>query len=73
MKKRFSEEQIVGILREAEAGVSIKELCREYGGVDVTDVKRLRNLEAENERLKRLLAESLLENVVTREALRQKW
>ena len=87
MKKRFSEEQIVGILREAEAGVAIKELCRKhgfseasyyvwrskYGGMEVPDVKRLKNLVAENARLKRLLAESLLENEVTREALRKKW
>ena len=85
MKKRFSEEQIVGILREAEAGVAIKELCRKhgfseasyyawrskYGGMEVSDVKRLKSLEAENARLKRLLAESLLENEVTREALRK--
>jgi len=87
VKKRFSEEQIVGILREAEAGVAIKDLCRKhgfseasyyvwrskYGGMEVPDVKRLKNLEAENARLKRLLAESLLENEVTREALRKKW
>jgi putative transposase len=88
VKKRFSEEQIVGILREAEAGVAIKELCRKhgfseasyyawrskYGGMEVSDVKRLKSLEAaENARLKRLLAESLLENEVTREALRKKW
>jgi len=87
VKKRFSEEQIVGILRESEAGVAIKELCRKhgfseasyyawrskYGGMDVSDVKRLKSLEAENARLKRLLAESLLENEVTREALRKKW
>jgi putative transposase len=87
VKKRFSEEQIVGILREAEAGVAIKELCRKhgfseasyyawrskYGSMEVSDVKRLKSLEAENARLKRLLAESLLENEVTREALRKKW
>ena len=87
MKKRFSEEQIVGILREAEAGLAIKELCRKhgfpeasyyawrskYGGMEVSDVKRLKSLEAENARLKWLLAESLLENEETREALRKKW
>lgn len=85
MKKRFGEEQIVGILREAEAGVAIKELCRKhgfskasyyawrskYGGMEVSDVKRLKSLEAENARLKRPLAESLLENVVTRKALQK--
>ncbi len=87
MKKRCSEEQIVGMLRETEAGVAIKELCRKhgfseasyyasrgkYGGMEVSGVKRLKSLEAENARLQRLLSESLLENEVTREALRKKW
>ena len=87
MKKRFSEEQIVGILREAEAGVAIKELCRKhgfseasyyawrskYGGMEVSDVRRLKSLDTENARLKRLLAEAMLENEVTKEALRKKW
>jgi putative transposase len=87
MKKRFSEEQIIGFLREAEAGLPIKELCRrhgfseasyylwrsKFGGMDVSDAKRLKELETENARLKKLLAESLLENEVTREALRKKW
>lgn len=87
MKKRYSEEQIIGFLKEAEAGVSAKELCRrhgfseasfyswrsKFGGMDVSDAKRLKALETENARLKKLLAESLLENEVTREALRKKW
>ena len=87
MKKRFSEEQIIGFLREADQGVAVKELCRthgfseasyylwrsKYGGMDVSDAKRLKALEAENARLKKLLAESMLENEVTREALRKKW
>ena len=87
MKKRFSEEQIIGFLREAEAGLPVKELCRrhgfseasyylwrsKYGGMSVPDAKRLKELEAENTRLKKLLAESILENEVTREALRKKW
>lgn len=87
MKKRFSEEQIIGFLREAEAGVAVKDLCRrhgfsegsyyqwrsKFGGMSVPDAKRLRELETENTRLKKLLAESLLENEVTREALRKKW
>ena len=86
MKKRFSEEQIIGFLREADKGVAVKDLCRrhgfsdasyylwrsKYGGMDVSDAKRLKALEAENARLKKLLAESLLENEVTREALRKK-
>lgn len=87
MKKRFTEEQIIGFLKEAEAGVPAVELCRrhgfseasfylwrnKFGGMNVSDAKRLKELEAENTRLKKLLAESLLENEVTREALRKKW
>ena len=87
MKKRYREEQIIGFLKEAESGISVKELCRrhgfseasfyawwsKFGGMDVSDAKRLRVLEAENARLKKLLAESMLENEVTREALRKKW
>ncbi len=87
MKKRFSEEQIIGFLREADKGVAVKELCRKhgfseasyylwrskFGGMDVSDARRLKALEAENARLKKLLAESMLESEVTREALRKKW
>lgn len=87
MKKRFTEEQIIGFLREAEAGLPIKELCRrhgfseasyylwrsKFGGMSVYDAKRLKELETENTRLKKLLAEAMLENEVTREALRKKW
>jgi putative transposase len=87
MKKRFSEEQIIGFLREAEAGLPIKELCRrhgfseasyylwrsKFGGMSVSDAKRLKELESENARLKKLLAEAMLENEATREALRKKW
>ena len=87
MKKRFSEEQIIGFLREADAGLAVKELCRrhgfseasyylwrsKFGGMTASDAKRLRELETENGRLKKLLAESLLEIEVTREALRKKW
>lgn len=87
MKKRFTEEQIIGFLREAEAGMPIAELCRKhgfseasyylwrskFGGMSVSDAKRLKELELENARLKRLQAESLLENEVTKEALRKKW
>ena len=87
MKKRFTEEQIIGFLREAEAGLPVAELCRrhgfseasyylwrsKFGGMSVSDAKRLKALEAENTRLKKLLAESLLENEVTKEALRKKW
>lgn len=87
MKKRYSEEQIIGFLKEAESGVPIKELCRrhgfseasyylwrsKFGGMDVSDAKRLKALEVENSRLKKLLAEALLENEVTKEVLRKKW
>ena len=87
VKKRFTEEQIIGFLREAEAGLAVAELCRrhgfseasyylwrsKFGGMNVSDAKRLKELETENTRLKRLLAESMLENEVTKEALRKKW
>ena len=87
MKKRFTEGQIVGFLREADAGVPVKDLCRKhgfseasyylwrskFGGMSVSDAKRLKELEIENTRLTKLLADSLLENEVTREALRRKW
>ena len=87
IKKRFTEEQIIGFLREAEAGLPVKELCRwhgfsqasyylwrsTFGGMSVSDAKRLKELETENARLKKLLPEAMLENEVTREALRKKW
>ena len=87
MKKRYSEEQIIGFLSEADAGVSVKDLCRrhgfseasyylwrsKYGGMSVPDAKRLKALEAENARLKKLLAEAMLEQEATREVLRKKW
>lgn len=87
MKKRFSEEQIVGFLAEAEGGLPVKELCRrhgfsdasfylwrsKFGGMSVPDAKRLKALEIENARLKKLLAESLLELEVSREVIRKKW
>lgn len=87
MKKRYTEEQIIGFLKEAESGVSVKELCRrhgfsdasfytwrsKFGGMEVSEAKRLKALEAENAKLKKLLAETMLENEVTKEALRKKW
>ncbi len=87
MKKRFTEEQIIGFLREAESGLPIKELCRrhgfseasyylwrsKFGGMSVSDAKRLKELEAENTRLKRMLANAMLENEITKEALQKKW
>jgi putative transposase len=87
VKKRFSEEQIIGFLREAEAGMPVKDLCRKhgfseasyylwrskFGGMSVPEAKRLKDLESENGRLKKLLAQQLLENEVIKEALRKKW
>ena len=86
MKKRFTEEQIIGFLREADAGMPVKELCRKhgfseasynlwrskFGGMSVPDAKRLKELETENTRLKKLLAEQMLENEVIRDVLRKK-
>lgn len=87
MKKRYTEEQIIGFLREAETGVAVKELCRRhgfseasyylwksrFGGMSIPEARRLKELEAENARLKKLLAETMLEAEVTKEALRRKW
>ena len=87
MKKRYSEEQIIGFLQEADAGLTVKDLCRrhgfseasyylrrsKFGGMNVPDAKRLKTLEVENTRLKKLLAEAILEQEVTREVLRKKW
>ena len=87
MKKRITEEQIIGFLREAKAGLAVAELCRrhgfseasyylwrsKFGGMNVSDAKRLKELEAENGQLMRLLAEAMQENEVMKEALRKKW
>jgi putative transposase len=87
MKKRFSEEQIIGILKEQEAGVSTAEVCRrhgvssasfykwkaKFGGMDVPDAKKLRALEAENAKLKRLLADAELDKLMLKEVLSKKW
>ena len=87
VKQRFTEAQIIGFLREAEAGLPVKDLCRrhvfseasyylwrsKFGGMSVSDAKRLQELETENGRLKKLLAKSQLEIEVTREVLRKQW
>jgi putative transposase len=84
-RSRFSEEQIVGILKEQEAGGQTAELCRrhgiseqtfytwkkKYGGMDVSEAHRLKQLEDENGRLKRLVADQALDNVMLRELLRK--
>jgi putative transposase len=86
-KKRFTEAQIIGFLKEAEAGVAVKELCRKhgfsdasfytwrakYGGLEVAEAKRLKGLEQENARLKKLLAEAMLDREALEAALRKKY
>ena len=86
-RKRFSEEQIIAILREHEAGVSTADLCRKhgmssasfyawkakYGGMDVSDAQKLRGLETENAKLKRLLADAMLDNAALKDLLGKKW
>ena len=86
-RSRFSEEQIIGILKEHQAGLGAKELCRKhgisdatfykwrskYGGMEVSDAKKLKGLEAENAKLKKLLAERDLEIEVMKEVNAKKW
>ena len=86
-KSRFSEEQIIGILREHEAGRPTAEVCRKhgiseatfykwkskFGGMDVSEAKRLKALEDENAKLKKLLAEQMLDAAALRELLAKKW
>lgn len=87
MKKRFTEEQIIRVLKEHEAGAKTGELCRrhgiseatfynwkaKFGGMDVSDAKKLRALEAENAKLKRLLADAELDKLMLKEVLSKKW
>ena len=86
-RSRFTEEQIIAILKEQEAGVPVAELCRKhgmssasfygwkakFGGMDVSDAKRLKALEDENSKLKKLLANSMLDNSALKELLSKKW
>ena len=86
-KQRFTEEQIIGVLKEQEAGVKAADLCRKhgiseatfynwkakYGGMEVSEAKRLKALEDENAKLKKLLAEQMLDAAALRELLAKKW
>ena len=86
-RSKFTDEQIIGILREQEAGAKTAEICRrhgvssatfyawkaKFGGMELSDAKRLKALEDENARLKRLLAESLLDQAALKDLLSRKW
>ncbi len=71
-RSRFNEEQIIAILKEHEAGIAVAGLCRKRGGMDVSEAKRLKMLEDENTRLKRLLADAMLDNAALKD-LGKKW
>jgi putative transposase len=86
-RKRFTEEQIIGVLKEHELGAKTAEVCRKhgisgatfykwkskYGGIDVSEAKRLKGLEEENAKLKRLLADAMLDNAALKDLLSKKW
>jgi len=86
-RSRFTEEQIIGVLREHESGMTTLEVCRKhgissatfykwkakFGGLDVSDARRLRALEDENAKLKKLLAEAILDNAVLKDVAAKKW
>ncbi len=86
-RSRFTEEQIISILREQEGGVAVAELCRKhgvgsptfykwkakFGGLDVSEARRLKALEDENAKLKRMLAGAMLDNVALKDLLGKKW
>ena len=86
-RKRFREEQIIGVLREHELGAKTADLCRKhgiseatfynwkskFGGMDVSEARRLKQLEGENARLKKLLADAMLDNAALKDLLSKKW
>jgi putative transposase len=86
-RKRFTEEQIIGVLKEHELGAKTADLCRKhgisdatfynwkskFGGMDVSEAKRLKQLEGENAKLKRLLADAMLDNSALKDLLSKKW
>ena len=86
-RSRFTEEQIVGVLKEHEAGTPTPDLCRKhgisqatfynwkakFGGLEVSEAKRLKGLEDENARLKKLLADAMLDNAALKDLLSKKW
>jgi putative transposase len=87
MKRRFSEEQIIGILKQHESGIATGELCRQhnissatfykwkakFGGMNASEAQKLRQLEAENARLKRIVADLTLDNVALKDVLSKNW
>jgi len=86
-RKRFTEEQIIGVLKEHEAGTATSDLCRKhgvsaatfynwkskFGGMEVSEARRLKQLENENAKLKRLLADAMLDNSALKDLLSKKW
>ena len=87
MKKKFTQEQIIGILKQHESGVKTADVCREhgistntfytwkskFGGMNVSEAQRLRQLEAENAKLKRIVAEQALDNLALKDVLSKNW